>query len=290
MSNNIEIWHHDDADGRSSARIVANREKCYNKKCFVELDYTDPLPFNRLSKDKTVYIVDYSFKESTYKDLQKIIKMSKDVIWIDHHQSSVQLIEEHPELDELRGIVMNGISGAGLSYMYCNGIFDLKDCPLFIRYISDFDTFTFKLGQDSKYFILGLQTNEYGPLDKIWEQLEKDTKNELVLELIEKGKIIEKYRQEENKDYLKKYSFETTFDGKKTLVINIRSFSDIFGDKINDYDFVLLFWFDGKLFNHSIYSNKPDIDCSKIAAKYGGGGHKGAAGFTSDKMIIKGGK
>lgn len=30
-----------------------------------------------------------------------------------------------------------------------------------------------------------------------------------------------------------------------------------------------------------------NIDCSKIAEKYGGGGHKGAAGFNSDKLLFK---
>jgi len=34
----------------------------------------------------------------------------------------------------------------------------------------------------------------------------------------------------------------------------------------------------------SIYSSKPDIDVSKIASHFGGGGHPNAAGFGIDSL------
>ena len=38
----------------------------------------------------------------------------------------------------------------------------------------------------------------------------------------------------------------------------------------------------------SLYSNKqPEIDVSKIAKKYGGGGHAGASGFQCDELPFK---
>jgi len=42
----------------------------------------------------------------------------------------------------------------------------------------------------------------------------------------------------------------------------------------------------GKKWSYSVYSTKPDIDCSAFAKRYGGGGHKGAAGFYSDSLIF----
>jgi len=45
--------------------------------------------------------------------------------------------------------------------------------------------------------------------------------------------------------------------------------------------------FDGKKYSYSIFSSNPNIDCSKIAESYGGGGHKGAAGFSSDELLFR---
>ncbi len=39
-----------------------------------------------------------------------------------------------------------------------------------------------------------------------------------------------------------------------------------------------------KLWNVSLYSTKPDVDCGAIAKSFGGGGHKGAAGFQCDEL------
>ena len=34
----------------------------------------------------------------------------------------------------------------------------------------------------------------------------------------------------------------------------------------------------------SMYSTREDVECGEVAVKYGGGGHKGAAGFQCDKL------
>lgn len=39
-----------------------------------------------------------------------------------------------------------------------------------------------------------------------------------------------------------------------------------------------------KLWNVSLYSTKPEIDCGEIAKTFGGGGHKGAAGFQCKEL------
>lgn len=46
------------------------------------------------------------------------------------------------------------------------------------------------------------------------------------------------------------------------------------------------FVFTGKKWVFSIYSTHPEIDCSVLAKKYGGGGHKGAAGFQCIGMEL----
>jgi len=35
------------------------------------------------------------------------------------------------------------------------------------------------------------------------------------------------------------------------------------------------------VWQYSLYSTNPNVHCGEIAQKYGGGGHRGAAGFSS---------
>lgn len=79
------------------------------------------------------------------------------------------------------------------------------------------------------------------------------------------------------------YSFTDIFDGT-VAVINRTSNSIIFGEDYNIYPLCVTFTFDPRRneYKYSLYSNtkKFDTDCSAIAKLFGGGGHKGAAGFT----------
>ena len=63
------------------------------------------------------------------------------------------------------------------------------------------------------------------------------------------------------------------------------SSDDFVIDNVDDYDILVGFSFDGESWNYSLRSTK--IDCSKVAMKYGGGGHKGAAGFNNSDFVLR---
>lgn len=48
----------------------------------------------------------------------------------------------------------------------------------------------------------------------------------------------------------------------------------------------LLTTVEARRWSYSLRAANDDVDVSKIAVKYGGGGHKGAAGFASDKYVL----
>ena len=165
---------------------------------------------------------------------------------------------------------------------------EFDDIPMFLKYISDFDCWQFKL-EDTLFFKYALEATDYEALDIIWNQLfraEYSASNDLLDKMIESGKAISKYVEKEYEQYGKAYAYESRIDGVKCLVVNRRCNSLIFGDLIKDYPIVAIWVFDGEKYKYSIYSDKPDINCSKIAERYGGGGHKGASGFVSEKMIF----
>ena len=287
----MKCFYHNDDDGRCAGSIVAHYENNYNKNDYFEVDYIMQLPLDKIKENERVYFVDYSFKKDTVWQLEEILKKTKDVIWIDHHLSSFKLEEELPWTKDIKGIRQDGISGAGLTYMYLyNCKFD--DLPYYIQLISDYDCWLYKYEPDTTYFKLGLGTEDNDALDDIWKAFYESFVDDVCLSisvgtLIEKGKIIKQYIDSENTFYREHYSYETEIEGLKCLVVNKKSNSWIFGDKINEYPLVMVWVFNGVKYSYSIFSVDKNIDCSKIAEKYGGGGHRGAAGFSSDELLFR---
>lgn len=82
-------------------------------------------------------------------------------------------------------------------------------------------------------------------------------------------------------------------DNRKFICINKERFNPInFGIDYHadGYDGCACFWYANEMWNFSLYNDNGQVDCSQIAKQYGGGGHKGAAGFvTKDlNLILKG--
>ena len=108
-----------------------------------------------------------------------------------------------------------------------------------------------------------------------------------LMRIIEAGKIIKKYFENFLDPHSCGKAFETTLLGHSCLALNTdRKGSQIFGNKIHDYDLVCIFSYNGTKYSYSIYSAKDNVNCSKIAENFGGGGHKGASGFSSDKIVF----
>jgi nanoRNase/pAp phosphatase (c-di-AMP/oligoRNAs hydrolase) len=79
-----------------------------------------------------------------------------------------------------------------------------------------------------------------------------------------------------------RYGFVVTFEGHRTLAVNLRGSGDL-GEHIRNCGYEIAYCYidnlvDGELFTFvSLYSK--EVDVAKIAQRFGGGGHRGAAGF-----------
>jgi hypothetical protein len=76
---------------------------------------------------------------------------------------------------------------------------------------------------------------------------------------------------------------------RKFVCINKERFNPInFGiDYHKDgYDGVACFHYTNGKWNFSLYNDNGLVDCSVIAKQFGGGGHKGAAGFVVDDLTV----
>jgi len=290
----MKVFYHNDHDGYCAGAIIANYTGNYNKDDYFEVDYiNNTIQTNKISIGEQVYIVDYSFKENTVHILDKIVnEMKCDVIFIDHHDSTLKL-QEQPEytwIKDIKGIRSKDYCGAMLTCMY---LYNTKyDVPYFIELIDDYDCWKYNFGDETTYFKLGLETMPFNALDNIWRFLFKEHIENIGLnvleDVIEKGKLIKTYIDNNNKYHKEKYAYETEIAGYKCLAINRRENAWIFGEDYNNYQTVMVSAFNGECWQYTLYSSDKTVDCGAIAESYGGGGHRGAAGFNlKDMPFIK---
>lgn len=280
---NYYIFHHNDLDGRCAASVVLGYLKNNMGVSDPIIKETDYNHLNELSslikgRESIAYLVDLSFTEETYKYLLDLKEKCESIIWIDHHYSSQRLITNHPEIVSLiPGVVDIDFCGAYNTFTY---LYKNKEVPLYIRLVDDWDCWKFKL-EDTKAFKFGMDSVYHGPESLIWETLEN---KEDLCSIINKGYTIIEYM---NLFYERYYvnSYERTINGLRACILNLKTDSMAFLDSENKYDLLVAWVFDGYKFNYSLYSTNPDVNCSEIAERFGGGGHKGAAGFSSKTQV-----
>lgn len=296
--NQVKIFHHNDLDGYAAAAAVfyERYEGVYDPIIqFIELSHesTDKEKIETVEEGDIVWLVDYSFSESTLPNLKYILKKANKVYWIDHHNTSIKLVKMYPELVQIDGLVLEGISGAALTYMYINGIKPENyedEVPYFLKIISDYDCWQKKYSQ-SDFFALGMKVTDMRNISSTtYSSLFKDksmSKSTTVDTIVERGLTIRKYLNEEYKFIREHYGYEAIIEDYKCFCVNNEGNSWVFGDLISQYPICILFSFNGESYMVSLYSDDPDVDCSKIAEKFGGGGHRGAAGFTCTALPFK---
>ena len=259
-------------------------------------------PFDIIHQDEQIYIVDFSILPE---QMEQLLKVTENVTWIDHHVSAIKRYDNFPYA--IKGIRYDGIAGCMLTYCYLkhmikldqnNGSvacvpFDIsmtEDAPMFTKYIADFDVWKFDYGEDTKAFEMGLQLYDLNPVaddkDNIFEAM-LILGCEVECDVISRGRDLLTYRDNWAKEYCECCGFETEFEGYKCFAMNLAMISSDHFKSVNEeeYDMFIGFSYNGKSWNYSLRSTK--VDCSQIAMKYGGGGHKGASGFSTDELIFK---
>lgn len=308
------IYHSVDLDGWMSAAIVKHwfeyknpnvlinkkdwdREKGINYTLdFIGYNYGEPIP--DLSGYDKVIMCDISFPKSFMWDLWT--NKGLNFIWIDHHISAINdmdsLLGDYILSYPIQGLRDTNFAACELAWKY---FFTEEPMPEIVRLLGRYDCFGHK-GTDEEQKVLEFQ---YGARQCISNYKEAyyyltnkfDIENKLLFpQIFEKGKAIYQYLCTEAKQIYKNgFEIELTYQFRenpdrytkvKFLVINKERFNPInFGiDYHKDgYDGVACFWYNGqtKLWNFSLYNDNGKVDCSLVAKQYGGGGHKGAAGF-----------
>ncbi len=280
----MKCFYHSDIDGKCAGAIVKKHMKESGEENesdeYISIDYKDDFPFDKINKDEEIHIVDFSLQKPG--DFKRLLEITEDVIWIDHHISAIEKHQEHSGLMGIRDIAC---SGCELTWMY---FYIPETMPLAVKYAGRYDVWDFsEHGEILNEFQAGMGLYDNEPQDTVWEAL-LDNDISFRHTVLLAGRTALLYRRKLNAELIKDFAFYAKFEGYKAICCNAgRANSQLFDSVKEDYDIMIAFVTDYKQWKVSIYTNRDDIDCAKLAAKYGGGGHKGAAGFLCENLPFK---
>ncbi|PIR04858.1 MAG: hypothetical protein COV57_02050 [Candidatus Liptonbacteria bacterium CG11_big_fil_rev_8_21_14_0_20_35_14] len=264
--NIVVIYHAECPDGFSSAFVAY--KKFGNRADYIPAEHNRSDPTGL--KNKIIYVVDFSFNESVTLEL---MKNNKQVTYIDHHISTEEIVKKtNNYLFNLKH------SGAVLTWIY---FWPKKKIPKFILHIEDQDLWNFKM-KNTREAMSALSLEEMN--FKSWGKLVSDFENkEKFKKIVEKGKIILDHNKQIIEWLAENKSEKVLFEGEKILAceFNYKPLISMLAHELYNKKspFSLVWHLHEGYYKFSMRSNGK-FDVSKIAEKYGGGGHKAASGFS----------
>ena len=282
------IFYHSDLDGHCAGAIAykfataldSSLPDLPRRPLCVEMDHFSTLDLNSVENGENIYIVDFSFKPDV---INKLLEKGCNITWLDHHKTAFDYEKKFiRSRGSVNGFRRDDLSGCGIAW---NWFFPHSPMPYVVEMIQDYDLWQFKF-PETKPFYEGLKLEDTAPIAGIWKtllcttQMYSKHEKDIISDFCKKGETCIKYRDSICKDYCK-MGFETWFMGYRCFAQGMYTFgSTAFGELIHKYPICLSFEFLGDKWVIGLYSADDKIHVGELAKQCGGGGHKGAAGFT----------
>jgi len=303
MSKTTVICHSADYDGIFS-REVAKKFLGVDDVEYIGWDFGHPkipVPLSGL-----IYIIDLSPEclDAPYGEL--LPSILERIIWIDHHKSS---IEKWPT--SIPGYRIDGVAACRLAWHWFSRLqyadsnpgiapwvlaekqvfIDRKvNEPLAVRLAGEYDIWDHR-GDGDVEFQFGMDCQEFPD----WNEL-LSNRDDYAKLVVQNGVAAMACYAKRDADVMRSRSFTCEFEGLKFLCLcTARCNSNTFAARDvpeTGHDALMAFYYTGKGFSCSLYhaAHRKDVDLSKIAVKYGGGGHRGACGFRFGNFRHENGK
>jgi len=284
----IVILTHGDIDGIASAAILLRylRIKMNVKDENIELIFTGPSALPEKLKElinsnvKTIYITDISINIKNSENIKGIIKKlnseGKRIIWINHHQWSIEDINEIMKSVESI-VVEKTLSTARIVYEKFMKEDDIS--RKIAEYADDIDALTDKFDES---FILRALSFKNGWKEKLimkfsngifWDE-----------EISREAEKVKRIAERDINEAYKKTKIYETKSGLKFGLIDLRGaetpkswLAKRISEKFN-LDFTIV-WRKDYAISIYIGNKSKNINLLKIAEEFGGGGHPFACGF-----------
>lgn len=282
------IYHGNCDDGFGAAWAIWRRWG--NEVAYVPGVYGKPLPD---AEGRHVLFVDFSAKRPLLLDLAA---RAKSVVIIDHHKTAeADLADwagpmfkpEDAELLTAKAYTETGYpiaavfdmsrSGAVLAWDFAHGIPHNDPAPNMLSLIEDRDLWTFHYGDRTKQFSAALRT--YPMKFETWDLIAANPDK-----LVEEGRGILRSHNANIAKFLAD-AYEDDVGGHRVPIVNVpyHYASDTAHAMLQKFPAApfTACWFrrgDGMI-QYSLRSEDSRLDVSEIAKKFGGGGHRNAAGY-----------
>ncbi len=302
------LFHRADLDGVLSG-VIANfyLSLRFETVDLFGCDYYDKLYWEDYAHYDQVYVIDFSNDDLFNSPI------ANKIIWIDHHISA---IEKYRPL-KLNQFCIDGVAACRLALQFFTNInysFLTRDDffhrsivePLFVALAGEYDIWdlTSPAARPLNFGIADISIRNiefiFKSTKSILTNSEPKNTDESRLEELDEAKQIGGWESKLLSkaitkgygviDYINSTSSRVfvnniIIDGMKGRVFNTSIFSSLI-HTLQDYEDFIMVWahLHGTTVKVCFYSDK--IDCYKIAQKYGGGGHRGAAGATIDLVTL----
>ena len=262
LKNTVVLYHADCLDGFGAA--WAAWKKFGDRAEYIGVD-PETLPKKILIK-KEIYAVDISYPIAVQRKLRE---KNKKLVILDHHASNESATRFFPE-----NVFDNSHSGSVLAWKYFHRS---KMIPKLLKYIEDIDLWKWRLPK-TREIISSLSLLEYD--FKKWSGFAKISETKAGFKKIVKdGNVISAYEQ----NIVQRLAGRATpvkFKGIKTLAVNSPVLDSEIGNAlVKKLPPIGIVWHETSGEIHVSLRSNGSVDVSKIAKKYGGGGHKKASGF-----------
>jgi oligoribonuclease NrnB/cAMP/cGMP phosphodiesterase (DHH superfamily) len=224
-------------------------------------------------------MVDFSLSKDEMLRLNELGKL----VWIDHHITAIESLSDYS--DKIKGLRRVGIGACQLTYEY---LFDSNKIPKVVKLLAEYDVWNHS-DEDTLPLQSGLFSLPNHPEYNfdLWKYIIfEENNNDVIQNIIDRGKLFLEFEDFKNKSIVQSTMFEAKFEGFKFICanavgVNAKLFDSVWDDDRYDGMLILSFRKDKWVISMFTPPHKTDkIDLSIIAKKYGGGGHKGACGFS----------
>ncbi|MBZ0253071.1 MAG: phosphoesterase [Candidatus Methylomirabilis sp.] len=253
------VLYHDQCFDGFGARFAAETALGDQAK-YIPVSYGQAPP--ELPPDAKVAIVDFSYPREQLLELNEKVA---GLVVLDHHEKAREALEGLPfgAFDMKR-------AGAGLSWAYFH---PETEEPDLLKYVEDRDLWTWKMPESHE---VSAAIGSYPMEFETWKNFDLD-------QLRSEGQAIERYKRQLVEATADRF-FWGEVDGHRVPMVqsdaNLRSeVGNELMERFPDAPFAAVYYVKNGKKEWSLRSREGGFDVNQVAKKFGGGGHKAAAGL-----------
>jgi len=283
------LYHRADLDGHCSGAIAALslRQRQLDFKLH-GIDYGDPIPWDLIDGHDLI-VLDWSFQP--WELFSEVLRRAKSLVWIDHHKTAIETwrqgVEPVPSAPQV-AVLDTSHAACELTWQYYHGTprTQRASMPECVRLLGRYDVWDHSdprvLPFQYRMRLHETDPAKHEPEQLFWTHLLCERPD--LAPMIQEGTLLMQYQERQDSRAVAGAWFPLDFAGLRWQACNRTGLGSQFFQSVWDrekYHGMLAFGWTHGHWKVGLYSDRTDVDCGALAQQHGGGGHKGAAGFTT---------